>query len=320
MELVLLLPWLLGAGLLALIFDNDSGSGSGSGGSGGTNLTSGNDSNLGTNGDDLISGLGGDDSLSGGLGDDVLIGGADSDSLNGGSGNDVLVGDDGTGVVNPTDGRDVMQGGTGDDILIGDNGQDGLFGQDGNDIMFGGFGADNVFGANGDDLAVGHRGEDTVRGGLGNDIVSGNMLYQGLMTAAEAQTLQNDGLANDPSNITRLGALSQRDDLVADRVLGDAGDDDLYIGDADIASGGIGADEFFVSPQSGTNIASEITDFEPGIDEVVVQFAAGAAAPTITLGADGSGNAQVIANGTVVATLNGQAGAVALTDIRVEPV
>ncbi len=319
MEFALLLPWLLGAGLLALIFDNDDDNGPAPVVDDTISLTNGDDSNLGSADDDLISGLQGNDSLSGGAGDDTLEGDQGADTLAGGTGNDVLVGDQGTGVVNTGDGRDVLQGGDGDDILIGDNGADGLFGQDGNDVMFGGFGGDRLFGADGDDIVVGHRGEDFVRGGLGNDVVSGNMLYQGLITSAEAQELQNNGQPNDPADIARLGQISQRDDLVADRVFGDGGDDDLYLGDADTGIGGTGADEFFISPESGTNTAAVISDFEPGTDEIVVQFATGAAAPVITFQTVGP-DEQVLANGTVVATVSGQAGNVAATDVRVEVV
>lgn len=318
MELMLILPLLLGAALLGLVFDDDGGGSNNTtppppppppgAFSGATELNPYGDIVNGTAGADMIKGLGGDDELSGGAGEDALFGGAGLDTLSGGAATDILAG----GV-----GNDILLGGTQDDYLIADNGADTSYGGFGDDIVFGGFGGDHAFGGNGDDLVVGHRGEDLVRGGNGNDIVTGNMLYTGIFNANDAYAIENDAGINQISDIPRMGDLAQRDDLKEDEVFGDVGDDDLYIGDKDIATGGIGADDYFISPESGTSDSAEINGFVSGQDQIIVQYY-GAAAPTITIGNDGGGNATVLADGVEVGLLNGAAGAVLASDITVE--
>ncbi|MGV6839160.1 MAG: calcium-binding protein [Planktomarina sp.] len=341
MELLYGLPLILAGALIADLFNLDIfGNGSsndinlpsasGTDGTGGaaastdpfadaTELSAGDDTNTAGSNDDIIKALAGDDTVNGSDGQDVIFGNTGTDALFGGNGDDLLIGDDGTAANLSTDARDVLDGGDGNDILIGNGGDDGMFGQAGNDMMLAGFGADRLFGGGGDDTLEGQRGEDFVRGGSGNDIVSGNMLYQGIMTAEEGYDLLTDPNVNSTADITRLGELQQRDDFQADTVYGDAGNDMLYIGDRDTGIGGAGNDTFFISPEAGTNTATIVQDFVQGEDAIVLQYS-GATAPTFTLGNDGSGNATITVNGTVVATVSNAATTLTTADVTLQPV
>ena len=57
------------------------------------------------------------------------------------------------------------------------------------------------------------------------------------------------------------------DDADTDYLNGGQGNDQLHMGENDIASGGSGSDVFYHTTQSGT---AEITDFDPNVDRIVL--------------------------------------------------
>ncbi len=230
----------------------------------------------GTVGDDLISGTGGNDVLSGGFGSDIIAGGPGADRIDGGPGFDYLdlrqaahgahiqfrdawTWDDGDGdhdiltniegvlgsPYNDTidghsnniqyistgyrfyggNGNDNLQSEAGDDILDGGDGDDNLLFGSGRDIVFGGAGNDHIYSFNGYNDTLG----DTLDGGSGDDFI-----------------YANDGHS-------------------ADTLTGGDGNDYLQFSDGDIATGGPGADKFFIA---GFNAAAPyhatITDLQPG--------------------------------------------------------
>ena len=154
--LELLLPLLLGVGLLGLLGGADTGS-------------SDDDDkisiDLGTAGDDVqkLSGdantfdaLGGNDTVSGGVGDDTVGGGSGKDRVSGGSGDDTVEGDGG---------NDRVAGDSGNDLLRGDGGKDDLIGGSGRDVLIGGKGRDDLRGNSGKDNFVFSKGDgkDVIR-------------------------------------------------------------------------------------------------------------------------------------------------------------
>ncbi|MEM6307028.1 MAG: calcium-binding protein [Pseudomonadota bacterium] len=274
--------------------------------------------------DDQTDGAGGDDTLSGAAGNDVLIGASGNDDIYGGDGRDIIVGGEGS---------EHIQGGNGDDILIGNNGADTIFGNDDdssttatgsdNDLIFAGFGGDKAFGADGDDTIVGHRGDDTIRGGSGDDVITGNMFYTATMTKGNAYEIINNDAVNNPTDLDNgfkdegqnndFGALNMRDDFRPDVLLGDAGNDTLYLGEGDSAAGGLGNDEFIIGKDAGATSETVatggngaiITDFVVGTDTLVVEYNE-TTAPTITTASatiDGVPYTTVLSNGQIVANV-----------------
>jgi serralysin len=168
----------------------------------------------------------------GGGGDDRITGNGAANELRGGAGDDVLLG---------LAGDDLLLGQTGDDQLLGLEGRDELRGGAGADrmnggslvdILDGGDGADELFGGDGDDRLGGGRGDDIIHGGNGRDILAGG-----------------EG---------------------ADRLGGGAGDDTLNGGPGDdVLSGGPGRDRLLLGADA--NSVDRITDFQPGIDLIVLR-------------------------------------------------
>jgi Ca2+-binding RTX toxin-like protein len=89
------------------------------------------------------------------------------------SGNDSMDGGAGIDLLDGSDGADTINGNDGDDSLIGNNGDDTLNGGNGNDYLEGGFDNDLIEGGAGDDILAGGPGDDTLVPGSGNDHVIG---------------------------------------------------------------------------------------------------------------------------------------------------
>ena len=118
----------------------------------------------GGSGSDIVSGMGGMDSLNGKSGNDHLKGGNDSDLIKGGKHDDILEGQKGL---------DFLKGGKGNDALYGGKSDDHLRGMSGNDHLIGGGHHDDLAGNSGNDILEGQRGIDTLNGGSGNDLLTG---------------------------------------------------------------------------------------------------------------------------------------------------
>ena len=175
----------------------------------GINLTSGNDSFLGTGsiadsvlglgGDDTINGAAGADTIFGGSGNDSLIGGTVGDSLNGGEGDDTILpgqstldlsndrvdGDDGNDWVSyanvsaPASATiNLLTGsvsGYASDTLtsvenaIGSAANDSIIGTGAGNWLIGGNGNDTLAGGEGNDTLIGDNGADSLVGGSETD-------------------------------------------------------------------------------------------------------------------------------------------------------
>ncbi len=189
----------------------------------------------------------GDDTLYGYGGDDELYGGKGNDNLDGGDGNDILEGGAGSDTLNGGDGDDELYAMSADD-LNGDSAKNYLYGDKGNDLLRGSAGNDLLDGGNDNDILYGQKGNDTLLGGKGNDI-----LYGG----EDTDTLYGE----------------EGDDYLD----GGKGTDTLQGGTgSDTMKGNDGADTFvFVLEDDFTkNAVDVITDFEKGIDSLVLKLTA----------------------------------------------
>lgn len=177
----------------------------------------------------------------------------------------------------------------GDDVFVGTEGNDRILGLAGNDDISGGDGADTLEGNTGDDTLSGGLGGDHIAGGGGTDIISGD---------AGDDVLSSDRLDSD-ADWTRGDA---------ETLSGGAGDDILYFSGEDAATGGTGADHFGVI-DTGEDPAL-ITDFEIGVDEIVIYVEGldGAATPpVISYATDTTTDMTTVSlDGVAVVDLNGQ--------------
>ena len=241
-------------------------------------LPAGNDVLNGGAGNDELWGGGGSDNLMGGDGNDLIRGDAHTYAVNFGRPDLAPF------VV---EGNDIIDGGLGDDNIFGDGGNDIITGGFGNDRLDGGAGIDTVsyayrtagFFLNlsiqgvaqlaggesetlvGIENAIGTAFNDTIRGNEGANVIelgAGNDLsYGGLGTDTLDGGEGNDSLwhganvnmltgqAVDPVTGAILGLA--HDDGAVDNLIGGGGNDVLYVGLGDTASGGEGHDRLFLS-------------------------------------------------------------------------
>ena len=101
---------------------------------------------------------------------------------------------------------------------------------------------------------------------------------------------------------------------LAGKLLGGEGNDVIYMGEDDIATGGDGADTLIGGTWNEAGEAPEITDFVSGDDSFVYLVPAGSASPTMSINDLGGGDFEILADGVVVATASGT---LALSDISV---
>lgn len=132
-------------------------------------------------------------------------------------------------------GRDAAKllGTTHGDLILGNGLKNSISGGKGADTLLGGASGDRLKGGAGQDVLSGGFGNDRLEGGSGDDILEGG-----------------DG---------------------DDRLIGGPGDDKLIGGPgSNRLTGGPGADEFHFSALRTIINSNRITDFEPGIDKIVI--------------------------------------------------
>ena len=275
--------------------------------------TPGDDVLTGGPGNDVLTGFNGDDTLTGGLGDDTMFAGAGDDELIGNQGADNLHGADGDDLIDGGADNDSLNGGSNNDLLYGSLGDDTLNGDEEHDLLLGGEGADTLDGGSGHDVLVGGAGEDTLVGGNGDDV-----LYGGLGGDA-ATDINQDNLGDTQDNLGAIvaGLQSTSDQAMgaddsADILDGGAGDDLLFVGAGDTATGGGGMDEFVILQNTSGEVA-EVTDYNSADDALVYYYPEGTTEPAIEVSEDAEGNATILQDGVQIVTLTG----VAMADVEI---
>lgn len=236
----------------------------------------------GKGGADLVDGRGGDDWIDADEGDDAVWAGAGEDSVWGDEGNDTLHGD------------------VGADSLVGGAGRDSLAGCEDNDTLVGGAGNDSLIGGQGDDWLDGDDDADWLVGGLGNDSLNGG---------SGADEL--DG-AEGHDTISGVEDCEQESDFLN----GQEGDDRLFVGAGDYATGGEGEDEFILQEWMSENSVANIMDYDPTQDQLVVVYDPSIHPdPVLTIQPNEGGTGQtILLDGAKVAVVNGAN--VGIGDIR----
>lgn len=194
-----------------------------------------------------------------------------------------------------TEGDDTLSGGIGYDILTGDEGNDDLRGGEEDDLILGGQDDDLLQGDSGNDVLHGGDGADTMIGGAGSDILDGT------------STLDEDALVASLATAKYFSDLSFNFDNTSpdtdegDVMEGRGGDDDLYMGSNDSATGGAGEDFFIGGEWIRPGEPAIVEDYDEAEDVIFYQFENGGAVPTITTSVDAvTGDATVYADGDEV--------------------
>jgi Ca2+-binding RTX toxin-like protein len=185
-----------------------------------------------------------EDELSQGTDGDDQIEGSDGDDIIASlAGNDRVFGAGGHDEIDGGDGNDFIRGASGKDGLSGGSGNDTIFGDTGNDYLWGNSGNDSLNGGTGDDDLIGGLGADTIEGGSGHDFF-----------------LAGEG----------------------DLVVGGEDNDFIYTDGESELTGGPGEDMFIAEYFMDSINPVTITDFEPGVDRLIVTPTNGSLGVTTT--------------------------------------
>ncbi|MBP0496235.1 calcium-binding protein [Pararoseomonas indoligenes] len=284
--------------------------------------TEGSDSIFGQAGDDTLVGGSGNDMLDGGDGKDWLdlsaatgaagvdLGRTSAQALVAGHGQATVLN-----IENVLGGRfdDSLTGSAAANVLMGGGGNDRLLGMDGNDTLLGGRGADTLEGGAGDDVFIGLDAGDLLDGGAGTDTLSmakvnsrswiyldgtdekgvahANAYAAAGSVIVSVENLTGSAVGSDAfwgdAGANRLVGMGGNDLLYGkggnDRLEGGDGNDILSGGaGADDLIGGAGADRFVFDVAPIASAADRITDFEAGLDKLVISRAAFGIAAGIT--------------------------------------
>ncbi len=158
-------------------------------------------------------------------------------------------------VINGQGGDDILSGLSGNDLLRGGAGNDRLSGGDGDDSLSGGAGNDRLSGEAGDDHLFSGAGDDFLEGGAGNDRLSGEVGSDTLLGRDGDDSLEG----GDGDDLLIGGA--------GDDTLSGGAGDDLLIGNTDTDSFLYDTNRDFNTVDIGVD---SITDFETGIDKIVL--------------------------------------------------
>jgi Ca2+-binding RTX toxin-like protein len=262
------------------------------------------DALFGLGGDDLIRGQAGNDILYGGLGGDGLYGGAGSDTLHGGPGTDRLDGGADTDIYVVNSRNDVIVegvgGGTQDRVetsvryilaenvevewltttltdgtdpinLIGNHFAQTIIGNAGANRLNdgGGAGADTLQGLGGNDVYCIGNAQTTIVENAGQ----GNL--DRVMAGASFGLAADDDIELLTTNAaTGWTAINLTGNALGQTIQGNQGSNRLDgMGGADVLTGGGGADFFVFSTAPGPAAIDRISDFQVGIDTIVLSRA-----------------------------------------------
>lgn len=240
--------------------------------------TQGDDTLVGTKFPDKIDGGDGNDTIDGFSSADILLGGAGEDTIEGRGGNDTIRGEQNADRLFGNFGSDLIFGDGGADFIDGGNDKDRIFGGDNADEILGGQGYDELFGEAGNDIIDGGRGYDFVDGGAGADIVSGGKGLDVVIGGQGADTINggnaDDLLVSGELNLVDPTKYTNNDTETSDEAVGGIGNDTIWIGRGDIATGNNGGDEFILSDQIDVGEGGALItdfDFDEG-DRLVIQY------------------------------------------------
>jgi Ca2+-binding RTX toxin-like protein len=254
----------------------------------------------------------------------VIDGGAGNDEITLGDGAGYAFGGEGDDTLIAGAGKAALFGGVGDDVIEGDanglgfwadagKGHDTITGSAGDDTLYGGAHSAEGAGADDDDLIDGGMGDDVIAGGYGADTLIGG---------------EGDDVINHLGRLEEDIHWERHDfawhiDNDADVLEGGEGNDTLIMDRADTATGGTGADVFWVyfDGASGDG-AAQITDFAIGEDflRVTLNPLVDHGDMNLEVGPSDNGIDGVVrVNGETVAILQGTPGASA-ADVYVEVV
>lgn len=155
------------------------------------------------------------------------------------------------------------------------------------------------------DVAFGGQGSDSVFGGNGNDVIAASDLFNRELTAEDYEQFRDGELTDDENGnplFANLGLTGEDDGAVSDMLSGGAGNDTIFLGNADVARGGDGKDDFILGDWINEDSAAEITDFSAKDDMIIVAVQSLDAVVTTQI-VDGVG--QVLVDGAVVANIAG---------------
>lgn len=258
-----------------------------------------------------LEGDGGDDTLAGGQASDFIDGGAGNDIMEGLAGNDTILGREGEDVLQGQDGDDMLCSGDGDDIVTGNTGADFIEGQGGDDFLSGDYGHDIVNGDEGNDTVIGGRGYDVVAGFSGDDVLFGGII-EGLPLNLEEMEALRDGTSLEDVNGRET---SMRDDSLGNELYGGGGDDTLFVGSQDRATGGTGADTFNLLSDTRGDGMAVINDYDRSVDTLTIVVDG-----TTDLGVsivDRGGDALIRLGDRVIGCVQGGAGSVTAADVSI---
>lgn len=315
MELLILLPILVGFAVYSL-FDSDSSGG-------GTNVASDTPEVAPPSAKDdrVIAGTDANNSLEGALGRDLILAGEGADTISGDMGYDLILGEGGS---------DVIYGGQGYDTIFGGRGADTISGLDGNDDLIGGPGNDVIYGGNGFDYMVGTSGADTIYGGVDNDYIVGidpdadlsalqlNLGGTDAQASAEMERMIatvkarfGDDLTG--SNLTmaqiesryRTALTESTTNPADDHLYGGAGNDTILADNSDFVTTNGGFDTIAVYSSNTANEAIMVNDFDPVRDTLKIFVPASTTSTALTLvnGTTAQDGVSVLVGGDIVAVL-----------------
>lgn len=248
--------------------------------------------------DEITAGAG-TDFLLGGDNDDELQAGAGRDFANGQFGNDVVRGGAGDDLVRGGAGNDTVFGGDGDDVVFGCPGDDTLYGGAGDDVLRGAQGTDELNGGAGDDLLITGQGADVLNGGTGDDELIGTDVIKGYISFSDMQKIADNPDQSIAETLRR--PIELVNEISGPDILnGGAGDDRIWLGRNDVATGGAGADDFFAAMGANTWGFGEILDFDPDEDVLSVGYLKADGPPDVEIDAYGDDFFTVMADGVAV--------------------
>jgi Ca2+-binding RTX toxin-like protein len=157
----------------------------------------------------------------------------------------------------------VIQGTWRAEVVYGTSADDTLFAKSGDDTVYSDAGDDEIFLQSGDDEmiyidAVMNDGDDKIYGGAGNDTLASDVGADSIYGSIGADVIISD---------------QNSDDFLGDFLHGGMGSDEIYAGQDDTVTTGMGRDTIYYrsSPDNETR-SIHVTDFDSTEDRLVIEY------------------------------------------------